>query len=148
MSGFGGQASVALFRQANQVASEFGVQTNKKRKLLIELEINNNCKIQEPQLNINIYKSNKIVNYKDFLSEYYNYLIKKNKNLSQKDSILNFLNIFRIYYKILLIEATKEDVSSLKNRYEYCYKEYKSINDESIFPSKIIKEMELIANSC
>jgi hypothetical protein len=145
-----GSQSQSPFELKSQSPFEQINKINKKRKLLIETEINI-CKIQPPELNINIieniYKSNKIVNYKDFLSEYYNYLLIKNDYLSQKDSILNFLNIFRFYYKILVIEPSKDDISALKNRYEYCYKQYKDINDESIFPSRIIKEMELIANS-
>jgi len=94
-----------------------------------------------------IYKYNKINDYKTFISKYCHYLITNNEYLLRKDCVLNILNIFRFLYKYIQINPTNKVISSLKNRYEYFYKEYKSINDESIFSSKIIKEMELIANS-
>lgn len=107
-------------------------------------------KISDPVFDLNIVDKlnfNKIRDYKSFLRNYTSYILKIHDDLNTKNQVLNILQSFRLCYKILVISEDLMLIKELKAKYEYYYYRHKEINDDNIFPIKIIKEMELIVNS-
>lgn len=135
-------------------------QDNEEKKPLIQKEpqtmkveamISNTVNINEPILNLNIiekiYENQKINNWKTFLIKYTLFLIENSSKLKLKqEKVLNMLNVFRLFYKIILYNkyVPLKTLKLIQDKYIHCCERYRIINDENIFPKEFLLEMEQI----